>query len=136
MTSHHYYTGPANDDKRAGHQRTTADLARLDPRIAALLEKAHSYYRIAADDEAFCRRAVFHGYPGWPHFRAGGLKRRVTELAGWERREGPAELQTEDAYDIVYDAVLYALPECWGDQCSCQWRDEAMAGVSPSVPRT
>jgi hypothetical protein len=36
----------------------------------------------------------------------------VIALAGWEREEGPPELCTSDAYDLLYFAVLEGLPSC------------------------
>jgi hypothetical protein len=83
-------------------------LAALDPRLAELAEEA----RAVEAGRSFCRNLVF----------VRDFKPRVCVLAGWNRDEGPAELQTSRAYDVMYDVVRGALPPCRG--CEHDHADE------------
>ena len=62
---------------------TIEKMIEMDPRIGELLAEA----------------------PGQPWYTPGGFKGRVTKLVGFRRDEGPEELQTMEAYDVLYQAA-------------------------------
>lgn len=86
-----------------------ASLAKVEPRLWGLLAEALGYRM--ADTPEFCQMGTFCGYPG---FRP-GLKPRLTQLVGWNR-DHPI-LGTTQAYDVVYQTILEALPDC--RRCPC-----------------
>jgi hypothetical protein len=85
---------------------TLEQLVALDPRIGLLLRDAG---RVKDDGgpEGFCANLVFYTR----------FKPRVMALVGWERQDGPAELRTPYAYDLVYDAIYEKMPDC--RRCLC-----------------
>jgi hypothetical protein len=87
------------------------DLARLEPRLADLLAEAQGYGRDRNPD--FCANAVWYGYAG----HQPGLRSRLTKLVGWESGHGGL-LGSSLAYDIAYDTIEAALPDCRG-HCAC-----------------
>lgn len=93
---------------------TPEEAVRLDPRIGDVVREAQR------------RRAggvpLNHAWSGGGRC-AIGLKHLLAGLVGLGRREGPPELQTSQAYDVVADYVLGILerpaylrpcPECGG----------------------
>ncbi len=83
-----------------------------EPRLAELLAEA----RTVRDEGGsyFCANEVWYGY-GDPRR---GFKARLLPLVGWERRDGPDLLRTEQAYDVAYGFIYDALPDCRGE-CGC-----------------
>jgi hypothetical protein len=84
---------------------TWTDLVAEEPRLAALLEEARGYRKTAKP--TFCANAVWYGYGS----RGEPLKDSVSRLVGWERKEHPL-LGTEGAYDVAYETIYEALPNC------------------------
>lgn len=88
-------------DIRALPDRPTFErLARLEPRLAETRATR------ASADSSFDPCASFFGYAA---FEGRGFKPRIVRLVGWHRPSGPPELQTSDAYDCVYRAILDVL---------------------------
>jgi hypothetical protein len=79
----------------------------MDPRIGELLKDAQA----ATESQPFCANRVW--------YRKGGLRRRVKELVGYGRPEGPNELRTSNAYEAVYRTVYRALRDCDHGDCLC-----------------
>ena len=93
------------------HRVTFAELAGLEPRLAALLAEAQAV-RDDGVDAVFCGTEWFLGWYGRPSF-----KRRLSALVGWfAGRRGV--LGTSAAYDVAYRTVYAALPACRG-RCAC-----------------
>jgi hypothetical protein len=88
-------------------KRTFTDYAAMDPRIGELLKQVQAVK--AVPGKPFCANRVWYG--------AGGLRSKVIDLAGHARTIGPSELQTSQAYDVVYHKAYRALPDC--DNCGC-----------------
>src|SRR5690242_6850826 len=82
-------------------------LATLDQRIWSLLQEVAAYHCEAEATNDFCKRDAFYH----------GLKPALVALVGYGRREGPAALQTCNAYDNVYHLVFDSLPLCRGKRC-------------------
>ena len=80
--------------------KSFSDLVALDSRIGDLLKEAQSVKRVRG--KFFCANAVWYG-----EFRC-----RVRDIVGNWREEGPSELQTSKAYDVVYKTIYRALPDC------------------------
>lgn len=101
---------PGSFGKRMGRRPTWMELRRLEPRLFALLKEAKA---TDGSGERFCANAVWYGYPPYP-----GIKERVTRLVGWFR-DGPEHpvLSTAEAYDVAYERIYDALPEC--RDCCC-----------------
>jgi hypothetical protein len=91
---------------------TFAQLAALEPELVSLLAEARSYRR--GRDPMFCANAVFYGYSGYRP----GLKERLIRLVGWEAYEKGPVLSSSEAYDVAYDTIYAALPDCRG-RCAC-----------------
>lgn len=87
-------------------------LVEEEPRLADLLAEA----RTVKDEGGayFCANQVWYGY-GDPRR---GFKARLLPLVGWERNGGPSLLTTPQAYDVGYQTIYDALPDCRGD-CGC-----------------
>lgn len=85
----------------------------LEPALIAL------YIRAAAtvddDPDYFCANDVFFG-----HHRPidASLKRQVSKLVGWYADPfRHSDLRTQEAYDVVYDRIYNALPDCRNCRC-------------------
>jgi hypothetical protein len=96
---------PVAPDSPAGLNKLIAQ----EPRLLKLYERALSFHR--ATDPRFCANEVWYGYSD---VRT-GLKERLCMLVGWEARK--LTLRTEEAYDVAYDAIYEALPDCRA--CGC-----------------
>jgi hypothetical protein len=104
-------TPPPARPRRGSRRLTFRALAKLEPRLNDLLAAARAFHKSRA--KVFCANAVWYGYPG---FRP-GLKALLCRLVGWSRKEGGV-LQTSEAYDVAYQAIYRALPDCRG-RCAC-----------------
>jgi hypothetical protein len=103
-------------DGKATERLTFERLADLEPRLRALLEEARAHHSDPSPD--FCANAVFYGYA---HVRQ-GLKARLLKLVGWESGRHDL-LGTSAAYDVAYDTIFEALPDCRGNcACTAIWR--------------
>lgn len=92
----------------------------LEPRLLALFVEAATTR--AEPGEPFCANATFFAYRQ-PRERS--FKRRICGLVGWEAEWQHPELVTEQAYDVCYDRIYEALPDCRG--CACP-------GIADIVP--
>lgn len=84
------------------------------PRRGAHGEDAFDFDSFTADtkwsDEGWCAEDFFFQ----------NVKSRLMLLVGGYRRKGPPELQTQEAYETVYELLLYALAR----PCSCCREDD------------
>ena len=89
---------------------TWDQLVDREPRIARLLDEA----RAVRDDggETFCANRLWYGV-AWDY----GLKGTVEDLVGWDAETRDPVLRTNVAYDLVYQTVYKALPNC--RNCAC-----------------
>jgi hypothetical protein len=78
-----------------------AEIVAIEPQVELIVAAARS---ITYDPEAeySCGPREFH--------EPGGFKDQLSEYVGWRACE--PRLRTERAYDIVYDKVRRALPDC------------------------
>lgn len=83
---------------------TWDQLIELEPRLLDLYNKA----KACKQTEGFCANRVWYG----------GLKKDLCGLVGWNCKS-PSILNTEAAYEIAYDKVYSALPDCIheGEMC-------------------
>ncbi len=76
-------------------------MVEIEPALGRLYEDVCS----VECDEKFCANAVWYGYGG--HL---GFKPRLMRLVGWDAKN--PKLMTEEAYDVAYDKLYNALPDC------------------------
>jgi len=84
----------------------------MDARIGHLLREAES-----ADEggHRFCRFEAWYGEGS----QGLGFRGQVNELVGYMREGiGPVPLGTSNAYDVVYERIYGAPPDCKG-RCAC-----------------
>ena len=92
------------------HERLTFErLTELEPRLKDLLAEARAFHK--DPNPNFCANAVWYGYAG------PGLKERLCRLVGFTA-EGGGALRTSAAYDLAYQTIYQALPDCRG-RCAC-----------------
>jgi hypothetical protein len=84
---------------------TFEQLAELEPRLLDLLTEARTCPRT----RGFCANARWYGYGG---FQGRGLKARLLRLVGWHRPDAHEVLSSCAAYEVAYDTVFGALPDC------------------------
>lgn len=85
-------------------------LIELEPRLKALLEKAQGYHKATANDKYFCANHVWYRK----------LKPELVELVGnYREKEGDPFLYTSEAYDLAYQTVYDALPNCRHESAFC-----------------
>ena len=90
---------------------TFPELVSLDPQLGELMQEAQSHS--SKGNPQFCANAVWYGYAGHQ-----GIKPRLLWLVGYERPgERNTVLHTAAAYDVAYDAIYHALPDC--RDCAC-----------------
>lgn len=92
---------------------TWGDLCELEPRLEELFDVARSYHLNKGTDFCANRR--------W--YRT--LKPRLERLVGWHRKDNHPTLCSRQAYDLAYQAIYEALPDCRG-YCSCLCIDHAV----------
>jgi hypothetical protein len=90
------------------------DLTRLEPRLIGLRASIQRIGRQRAEAPGYCANATWYGDMPSPW----SLKERLCRLVGWERKNGPAQLRTPEAYDVAYDTLYAALPDC-APGCRC-----------------
>jgi hypothetical protein len=90
---------------------TFEELCEMEPRLQLLLAAAEAHHKNR--EPVFCANAVWYGYPG---FRP-GIKDRLCKLAGW-LAERAGDLNSPEAYDLAYQTLYSALPDCRG-RCIC-----------------
>lgn len=79
---------------------TWKQLVAAEPRLALLLEEAKA---VDGSGKHFCANRVWH--------ERDGLKWRMSDLVGWDRKGDPL-LGTSEAYDVAYRKIYDALPDC------------------------
>ncbi len=84
---------------------TWAALVTAEPRLGHLLREIRA---VRATRDRFCANSLWYGYANPRH----GFKARVCALVGWDRAGGPPELRTHQAYDVAYQTLYAALPDC------------------------
>ncbi|MDE3073880.1 MAG: hypothetical protein KGJ86_00500 [Chloroflexota bacterium] len=91
-------------------------LVALEPRLQDLYQEARAYRR--PQDTPWCGLAFWYG--DGP-YRGHGLKARMCALVGFGApKSAPPELRTSAAYDVAYQKLLDALPDCpAGGECWC-----------------
>jgi hypothetical protein len=107
---------PPPADRRRGKRRgnrplTFQALANREPRLRDLLAEATAHH--ANREPVFCANAVWYGYPGFEP----GFKSRLCRLVGHTAEQG-GDLRTSEAYDVAYETIYQALPDCRG-RCRC-----------------
>ena len=83
---------------------TFDELVKLEPKLGSLLEEAKAMKRASPP---FCANAVWYGYRGYP-----GIKPRLIRLVGWNSKNPDSLLHGERAYDVAYQTIYHALPDC------------------------
>ncbi len=98
--------GASAKPKKAGPKPREgfAALCQAEPRLRVLYREAQALHK-TAEPGTFCANAVWYGYDGKP-----GLQERLALLVGWDARI--SRLRNERAYDIAYDTIYDALPDC------------------------
>lgn len=92
------------------------ELVRLEPRLRSLFDEA----RRVKDDRrtsSFCANAVWFGWEAGLH---AGFKWRMSKLVGYDARPH-AILGTSRAYDVAYETIYNALPDCRNCLCCAIW---------------
>jgi hypothetical protein len=70
--------------------------------------------RVKDHGETFCANAVWFGYDGHPVY----FEWRLNQLVGLERPgKHHSMLSTSEAYDLAFQAIYGALPDC--RECGC-----------------
>ena len=90
---------------------TWQQLVTAEPRLGSLLLEI----KAVRDDKtrpSFCANAHWYGYHGSP-----GFKPRLYRLVGFGALSAPGHLRTMDAYDLAYETLFEALPNC--RNCNC-----------------
>jgi len=97
-------------DTTAHRKPTWKALVKTEPRLAVLLKEAQS---VDGSGARFCANRVWYGYG-----KTNSFKDRVCRLVGWEAgRCVDPMLKTQGAYDVAYDKIYDALPDC--RDCVC-----------------
>lgn len=101
-----------NETRNTANGPTWAQLVELEPQLQALLDEATT---TDGSGEHFCANRVWYGSAR----NRNGLKERLCRLVGWDirRRGGPVLLSSEAAYDVAYETIYDALPDC--RECGC-----------------
>ncbi len=91
---------------------TWADLVRREPRLIPLLTEAVKQHRDT--DSHYCANGKWYGFG---KYRDRGLKPRLVRLVGIHAESSDPVLHTSEAYDVAYQRVYDALPNC--RDCGC-----------------
>jgi hypothetical protein len=83
---------------------TWNELARLEPRLSGLLDKAKA---VKAKGRNFCANDVWYRR----------FKPRLLWLVGWDRPDNHPVLSSMQAFDLAYETIYEVLPNC--RQCTC-----------------
>lgn len=97
--------------KTAQRELTWDLLVELEPRLLDLYREAQKVPK----DSLKCGNWHWYGYGP---LRGDGLKRKLIDLVGWGRTNGPLTLQSCDAWDIANRKIYNELPNC-GPDCLC-----------------
>jgi len=83
----------------------------LEPGLLGLYAEAAAIID-NGESPSFCANAEFYGYWG-----KRGFESRICQLVGWEAYTNHPLLLTSDAYDVAYETIYEALPDC--RDCIC-----------------
>jgi hypothetical protein len=86
---------------------TWDELTKIEPRLLILYHKALRCQGEAGKD--FCANTTWYG--------PGGLKSELYHLVGFEAEK--PEAATSKAYDVAYQKIYNALPDCSHDELFC-----------------
>jgi hypothetical protein len=92
------------DKARFEGKLTWQELVKREPRLRDLLREARA---VDDSDPHFCANEVWYR-----HF-----KPALCELVGWDARVQDGVVNSSEAYDIAYDKIYNALPDC--KACAC-----------------
>jgi hypothetical protein len=90
---------------------TWEQLAAISPGLRGLFNEAKSLRSVAARNPRFCANEIWFG----KHQRGHGMKGRLCMLVGFESLD--PRLKSPEAYDIAYQTIYRALPDCRA--CGC-----------------
>lgn len=76
------------------------DLVRIEPVLGSLMRDAAD--TLDAGGQWFCANRIWYQR----------FKPRLELLVGWHRDAGPESLKSADAYEVAYEAIYMALPDC------------------------
>lgn len=79
---------------------TWEEIIQIDARVKKLHEKAKNL----DINEDYCADREW--------FRDGGFRDQLKELVGFKRQDKPVRLRTAKAYEIAYQKIYHALPDC------------------------
>lgn len=93
---------------RQGGFKYSAKFARL-VMIEPQLDTIYKMARACRKDKSgnFCANRVWYGY-----YHLQGLKERLSRCVGWSSESANPYMHTSEAYDIAYDTIYAALPDC------------------------
>lgn len=91
---------------------TWEQLVAAEPRLGEVMTTARATRR--ATPFRYCANEAWFGYG--PH-RGKGIKPLLDHLVGWHAESADPLLGTSAAYDVAYQAIYRALPDCRG--CGC-----------------
>lgn len=94
------------------------ELCEIEPELMDLFQEAQAHQPV----DRFCANAAWYGYAG---FKGRGLKTRLTQLVGIYGEDIDSRLRNSKAWDIAYDAIYEALPDCQKG-CACKTMMEAL----------
>lgn len=103
------------------HMGPFMKLVELEPGLMDLYREAKRHHEVAGS--RFRANAARFGYAG---YRDRGIKSRLIELVGWYREGSDPLLETKEAYEIAYEMIYRALPDC-RKGCACQVVLEALS---------
>lgn len=89
------------------------DLVRIEPRLGEMLKEIQS---IKDDGTApsFCANAQWYRSPGEGE---DSFKDRLVAMAGWHAQSSDPEIRSDLAYNVAYEKLYEALPNC--RNCGC-----------------
>lgn len=88
---------------------------RLVARIPELAHLRREAQKTSDADPHFCANYVW--------YRPGGLKERLSQLVGWGVASPDPMVRSSEAYDLAYDILYNALPDCRDCGCARSFSD-------------
>lgn len=102
------YPPPAEEQETLmAKQLTWKEVVTAEPRLANLYADVCAVRDVGGN--SFCANAAWYGYRGY------GFKERMFNLVGFYAAN--PDLRTMEAYDLAYDKLYRALPNC--RNCAC-----------------
>ncbi len=88
------------------HKYSWDELVTLEPRLDLLLKEAQSVKDDKTKD-VFCANRIWYGDGS-----RNGLKQKMSKLVGWFSEKDDPILRSPAAYNLAYDTIYNALPDC------------------------